>query len=193
MKNEIELSSFSALDDSIKNGFADKSKSNIYLIAQPIIDFVKIPTNAGLDLLLNFNGLDESVTKQYSNVVGEIAVAVGKLGEAGGKTVQAKASMAKTESEVGCVKPSMFALKKKKQAYQQCLNEYSKRKQSDKGLDRELELQKLKNTTTEKQLQFKQKQMQNTTNTKTYRNIAIAGALILGISAIGFAIAYYRK
>lgn len=61
MKNEIELSSFDALDDSIQNTFSEivgntKTKDitpnyHISSIAQPIIDFVKIPTNAGIDYL----------------------------------------------------------------------------------------------------------------------------------------------
>jgi len=97
--------------------------------------------------LTNYNKLDESVTQNYSNAVDPvtaIAEGVGKTAEAMGKAKDANARKAETESRVGCVKPSIFAGKKKKRAYQDCLNQYKQTTSNDKSLDRELELQKLR-------------------------------------------------
>lgn len=86
-----------------------------------------------------------------------------------------------------------FFLEIKKKSYQYCLKEYSKQKQQNIQLDRELELTKLKITKQQETTRLKQNQMEATTDTKKWNVIAISGVLILGISAIGFAIAYYRK
>lgn len=140
--------------------------------------------------LINYNKLDESFHQKYSNAVDPvtaIAEGVGKTTEAMGKAKDANARKAETESRVGCVKPSIFAGKKKKHAYQDCLNQYKQNASNDKSLDRELELQKLRmqNDT--------QRTKQTNDSGVTNKTLFIVGGVILFALATTISVVIYKN
>ncbi len=143
--------------------------------------------------LSNYNKLDECITQKYSNAVDPvtaIAEGVGKTAEAVGKAKDANARKAETESRVGCVKPSIFAGKKKKSAYKDCLSQYKKTSSNDKSLDRELELQKLRMSNENNQRTNQQ------TNDPTSSNkilFIVGGSILLALTIAVGVIVYKNK
>ena len=135
--------------------------------------------------LLNSNELDESF---YNSVdAGEIGGLVGSIAQIASVGVKNKATRGDMESKTSCVKPKMWAGRKKKQAYEQCLTDFteaSKKKLEESKASRTEQLKSMVfNKQVEKELEVEGNKILGMPKTVFYVGL---GVLVLVGGFIGY-------